>query len=414
MDHFLYKDGTLHAEDVPLAKIAEEVGTPFYVYSTATLQRHFNVFLDGLKTLNPLICFAVKSNSNPHVLRVLSACGAGADVVSAGEIRLAMAAGIPANKIIFSGVGKQRDEIAYALQQGVFQFNVESVPELRVINEEAGKLGVKAPIALRVNPNVDAGTHEKITTGTKTSKFGIEIEQAPEIYALAASLPHITIQGVSVHIGSQLTKLDPFRAAYERVRVFVETMREAGHPIKVVDLGGGLGIPYERALGEPPLPTDYGAMVAEVMDGLDAQFAFEPGRLIAGNAGLLVASTLYVKETELQDFLIVDAAMNDLIRPAMYGAHHDVMAVDDQPHDTPYHIVGPVCESSDIFGKGLKLPAMQENNLLAFRSAGAYGAVMSNEYNARPLIPEVLVDGSNYKVIRTRPTYDEMLARYSL
>lgn len=414
MDHFLYKNATLHAEDVSLQRIAQEVGTPFYVYSTATLQRHFRVFSEGLASLNPLICFAVKSNSNPHVLRVLAQCGAGADVVSAGEIRLALAADIPAHKIIFSGIGKKRSEIAYALHQGVFQFNVESVPELHVINEEAGKLDKHAPIALRINPDVDAGTHEKITTGTKTSKFGIDINVAPEIYRLANDLPHIAVQGVSVHIGSQLTQLAPFQSAYRRVRSFVEAMRAEGHPIKVVDLGGGLGIPYEREQGDPPLPTDYGAMVADVMNGLEAQFAFEPGRLIAGNAGLLVASTLYVKKTELQDFLIVDAAMNDLLRPAMYGAHHDVMSLKEKAHDHAYHVVGPVCESSDIFGRNLKLPQMQENDMIAFRSAGAYGAVMSNEYNARPLIPEVLVNGSSYTVIRPRPTYEEMLERYSL
>jgi diaminopimelate decarboxylase len=414
MDHFHYKQGVLHAEEVSLEHIAQQVGTPFYVYSTATLQRHFTVFHSSLAALKPLICFAVKSNSNPHVLRVLEACGAGADVVSAGEIRLARAAGIPASKIIFSGVGKQRREIAYALEEGVFQFNVESLPELHVISEEAARLGKVAPIALRVNPDVDAGTHEKITTGTKTSKFGIDIDEAEAIYAIAAQLPNIKIQGVSVHIGSQLTSLAPFRAAYQRVRQFVEAMRKAGYTLDVVDLGGGLGIPYERSQTEPPLPEAYGAMVAEVMHGFDAQFAFEPGRLIAGNAGLLVASTLYVKHTQMQDFLIVDAAMNDLVRPAMYGAHHDVMALQEKPHDTAYHIVGPVCESSDIFGKGLKLPAMQEGDRLAFRSAGAYGAVMSNQYNARALVPEVLVEGATFKVIRTRPTMDEMMQCYSL
>lgn len=409
MDHFHYKDGVLHAEDVAIPALAAEIGTPFYCYSTATLQRHYQVFRDGLAALDPLICFAVKANSNPAVLRVLAQQGSGADVVSEGEIRLAQLAGIPAEKIIFSGVGKKRHEMAYALEAGVFQFNVESEAELRVLNEEAAKLGKRAPIALRVNPDVDAGTHEKITTGTKTSKFGIDIEDAPRVYSIAAELEHIQVQGVSVHIGSQLTSLAPFRAAYERVRQFVETMRQQGHRINVIDLGGGLGIPYEAEEGAPPLPAEYGAMVAEVMQGMDAQFVFEPGRLIAGNAGVLVSEVIYVKETEHQDFLIIDAAMNDLARPAMYDAHHDIVAVEHTDNTKPYHVVGPVCESSDIFGKDIMLPPLGEKDLIVLRSAGAYGAVMGSTYNARPLAPEILVDGAERHIIRSRPDYGNML-----
>ena len=416
MDHFHYKEETLYAEEVPLQTIANAVGTPFYCYSTATLTRHFEVFKQGLAGLKPLICFAVKANGNPHLLRVLSECGVGADVVSGGEIRLCLAAGIPASRIVFSGVGKSRAEMSYALEQGIFQFNVESEAELRVLDEVAGTLKLNAPIALRINPDVDAGTHEKITTGRKDSKFGIDINDAKRVYSVARALPHITIQGISVHIGSQLTDLAPFRAAYQRVRAFVEGLRVEGYPIKVVDLGGGLGIPYDGNAGAPPLPALYGAMVSEVMQGLDAQFVFEPGRLIAGNAGILVASVLYLKENASQFFLVIDAAMNDLMRPAMYGAHHEIIAVDKAPDgrdDWQYHVVGAVCESSDVFARNVLLRPLGEGDLVAIRSAGAYGASMSNSYNARLWVPEVLVKGDQFRVIRKRGTYEEMLAVYA-
>ncbi len=416
MDHFRYKDATLHAEEIPLHTLAEAVGTPFYCYSTATLIRHFTVFKEGLASLNPLICFAVKANGNPHVLRVLGAIGAGADVVSGGEIRLSLAAGIPPERIVFSGVGKSRDEMAYALEQGIFQFNVESEAELRVLDEVAARLDRIAPVALRINPDVDAGTHEKITTGRKDSKFGIDIDDAKRVYAVARSLPHIAIQGISVHIGSQLTDLAPFRAAYLRVRAFVEELRAEGYRLRVVDLGGGLGIPYASEGESPPLPEAYGRMVSEVMQGLDAQFVFEPGRLIAGNAGILVASVIYLKENAGQFFLVIDAAMNDLMRPAMYGAHHEIIAVNPAPDGTDdwnYHVVGAVCESSDVFRRNILLRPMKEGDRVAIRSAGAYGASMSNCYNARLLVPEVLVDGGNFRIIRKRSTYEEMLAVFT-
>jgi diaminopimelate decarboxylase len=416
VDHFHYKGGILHAENVPLPRIAEAVGTPFYCYSTATLTRHFTVFRDSLAALNPSIFFAVKANSNPHVLRVLGGLGAGADVVSEGEIRLALAGGIPASRMVFSGVGKTRGEMAYALTQGIFQFNVESEAELRVLSDVAASLNLTAPIALRINPDVDAGTHEKITTGRKDSKFGIDIDDAKRVYGVARTLPNIRIQGVSVHIGSQLTDLTPFRAAYIRVRTFVEELRAEGVDLRVVDLGGGLGIPYVSEAEVPPIPKAYGAMIAEVMQGMDAEFLFEPGRLIVGNAGVLVSSVIYLKENANQFFLVIDAAMNDLMRPALYGAHHEIVPVHqvaDWVGDSCYHVVGAVCESSDVFRRNVLLPPLTEGDLVAFRSAGAYGASMSNSYNARPLIPEVLVDGDDFRIIRPRQSYEDMLSGYA-
>lgn len=413
MDHFHYNAGQYYAENVAIAEIARHLPTPFYCYSTATLRHHVAVFADSLAPLNPMICFAVKANGNPHVLRVLREAGAGADVVSQGEIMLALAAGIDPQHIVFSGVGKTRDEIAFAVSKGVFQFNVESLPELHLINEVAGQQGVCAPIALRVNPDVDAGTHEKITTGRKDSKFGIDIDAAPELYALAATLPHVRIQGVSVHIGSQLTALEPFQKAYARVKLFVEAMRANGVPIEVVDLGGGLGIPYDSTLASPPHPEAYGAMIVEAMRGLEARYVFEPGRLIAGNAGILVTSVLYVKQTAHTEFAIIDAGMNDLARPAMYGAHHEIVPVIEAASQQSYHVVGPVCESSDVFAKAARLPVLDAGALLAIRSSGAYGASMSSTYNCRPLVPEVLVEGDRFRIIRPRKSYDEMLADYS-
>jgi diaminopimelate decarboxylase len=417
VDHFHYSGGVLHAEDVALPDIAAHVGTPFYCYSRATLERHVRVFTEGLSALNPMVCFAVKANGNPHVLKLLAEAGCGADVVSVGEIRLARAAGIPASKMVFSGVGKMRREMAYGLNEGIFQYNVESEAELRVLNEVAASMDMRAPIALRVNPDVDAGTHEKITTGRKDSKFGIDIEDAMRVYGVARSLSHITIQGISVHIGSQLTDLAPFRAAYGRVRSFVEAARAEGMDLRVVDLGGGLGIPYDADADAPPIPASYGEMITEIMQGLDAQFVFEPGRLIAGNAGILVASVIYVKENAQQRFLVIDAAMNDLKRPAMYGAHHEISAVVQAGvgvENIPYHVVGAVCESSDVFRRDVLLPPLSEGDAVAIRSTGAYGASMSSTYNARPLVPEVLVEGATFRVIRPRGTYEQMLAMYGL
>ncbi|RVT82231.1 diaminopimelate decarboxylase [Rhodobacteraceae bacterium CCMM004] len=414
MDHFLYRGGVLHAEDVALPEIAAAVGTPFYVYSAATLTRHFRLFDEALEGLDHLVCFAMKSNSNLAVIKLLGDLGAGMDVVSGGEYARARAAGIPGSRIVFSGVGKTADEMRQALTGGVRQFNVESEPELYRLDAVAREMGRRAPIALRVNPDVDARTHEKISTGRKEDKFGIPLARARAVYAVAAELSGIEVVGVDVHIGSQLTDLQPFAAAYAKVADLVVALRDDGHDIRRVDLGGGLGIPYERSNAAPPLPTDYGAMVREIFADLDVEVEIEPGRLISGNAGLLVSQVIYVKSGEDRDFLILDAAMNDLIRPAMYGAWHDIVPVAEPAAGSdrrPYDVVGPVCESGDTFAKSRPLPPLDEGDLVAFRSAGAYGAVMASEYNSRPLIPEVLVRDDHFAVIRPRPTFDEMLSR---
>jgi diaminopimelate decarboxylase len=414
MDHFLYRNGILHAEDVPLPDIAAAVGTPFYVYSTATLERHFRLFDEALAGTDHLVCYAVKANSNVAVLRTLGRLGAGMDVVSAGEYLRAKAAGVPGERIVFSGVGKTREEMRVALSGGIRQFNVESEPELLALSEVATTLGLVAPVAIRVNPDVDAKTHEKIATGKKENKFGIPIDRAPAIYAEAAALPGIEVVGIDVHIGSQLVDLEPFRQAYLKVADLTRALRAEGHAIRRLDLGGGLGIPYTRSNEAPPLPLDYGRMVKETVGDLGCEIEIEPGRLISGNAGLLVAGVIYVKSGEGRDFLILDAAMNDLIRPAMYGAHHDIVPVAEPApgaESHPYDVVGPVCETGDTFAKARPMPPVAAGDLVAFRSAGAYGAVMASEYNSRPLVPEVLVSGDHFAVIRARPTFDEMLAR---
>ena len=417
MDHFLYKNGTLYAEDVAINDIAAAVGTPFYVYSTATLKRHFQLFDDALAGTDHLVCYAMKAASNQAILKTLGALGAGMDVVSGGEYARAKAAGIPGDRIVFSGVGKTVDEIRMALTGGIRQFNVESEPEMQAISSVATDLGVTAPITIRVNPDVDAKTHAKIATGKSENKFGIPISRARDVYALAASLPGLQVIGIDVHIGSQLTQLEPFELAYTKVAELVETLRADGHNIQRLDLGGGLGIPYTRSNETPPLPSDYGAMVKRVLGHLGCELEIEPGRLIVGNAGLLVSSVIYVKKGEDREFLILDAAMNDLIRPAMYDAHHDIVPVAEPVagvEPAKYDIVGPVCESGDTFAKGRDLAAQTAGDLVAFRSAGAYGAVMSSEYNSRPLIPEVLVNGDKFAVIRHRPTYEEMINRDTL
>jgi len=417
MDHFLYRDGILHAEDVPLPEIAASVGTPFYVYSAATLTRHFKLFQEALNWTDHLICFAIKSNSNLAVLKLLGDLGAGMDVVSGGEYRRARAAGVPGDRVVFSGVGKTRDEITYVLENGIRQFNVESEPELEAISQIASKMGVIAPIALRVNPDVDAKTHEKIATGKSENKFGIPIAKARAVYALAAKLPGIEVVGIDVHIGSQLTDLEPFEAAFTKVRDLTLALREDGHDIRRLDLGGGLGIPYERSNSAPPLPIEYGQVIERALGDLGCEIEIEPGRLIAGNAGLLVTSVIYLKEGEGRDFLILDAAMNDLVRPSMYGAYHDIVPVVEPSPGTqsaPYDIVGPVCETGDTFAKARDMTPLAPGDLVAFRSAGAYGAVMASEYNSRPLIPEVLVQGGDFALIRARPSFEEMLARDSI
>jgi diaminopimelate decarboxylase len=414
MDHFLYRGGILHAEDVAIPDIAAQVGTPFYVYSAATLTRHYHLFTEALSPLPHMVCFAIKSLSNIAVLKLLGDLGAGMDVVSGGEYRRARAAGVPGDRIVFSGVGKTRDEMHLALTGGIRQFNVESEPELRALSEVATSLGLTAPITIRVNPDVDAKTHEKIATGKKENKFGIPIDRAPAVYAEAASLPGIEVIGIDVHIGSQLTDLAPFEQAYLKVADLTRRLRADGHDIRRLDLGGGLGIPYTRSNEAPPLPLDYGALIKRTVGDLGCEIEIEPGRLISGNAGLLISSVIYVKNGEERDFLILDAAMNDLVRPSMYGAHHDIVPVIEPGPATAaqaYDVVGPVCETGDTFAKQRPIAPLAEGDLVAFRSAGAYGAVMASEYNTRPLIPEVLVKGDHFAVIRARPTFDEILNR---
>ena len=414
MDHFLYKDGILHAEDVPVPEIAAAVGTPFYVYSTATLLRHFQLFDDALEGMDHLVCYAMKAASNLAILKTLAKAGAGMDVVSAGEYLRAKAAGVPGEKIVFSGVGKTAAEIRLALEGGIRQFNVESEPEMEVLNATALSMGVVAPITIRVNPDVDAKTHAKIATGKSENKFGIPISRAREVYALAGGMEALDVIGIDVHIGSQLTDLTPFELAYKKVAELTEQLRSDGHDIRRLDLGGGLGIPYARDNQAPPLPSDYGALVKRTLGHLGCEIEIEPGRLIAGNAGIMVSEVIYVKSGEDRDFLIIDGAMNDLIRPAMYEAYHDIIPVvepDAGIDQVKFDIVGPVCESGDTFAKGRAMPPVASGELVAFRSAGAYGAVMSSEYNSRPLIPEVLVHNDQFAVIRRRPTFDEMINR---
>ena len=414
MDHFLYKNGQLYAEDVAVSDIAASVGTPFYCYSAATLARHYHLFTEALSPLPHLVCFAIKSLSNVAVLKLLGNLGAGMDVVSGGEYMRAKAAGVPGDRIVFSGVGKTRDEMRLALTGGIRQFNVESEPELYALSEVATSLGLIAPITIRVNPDVDARTHEKIATGKKDNKFGIAIERAPAVYAQAARLPGLQVIGIDVHIGSQLTDLEPFEQAYLKVADLTQRLRSEGHTITRLDLGGGLGIPYTRSNAAPPLPMDYGALIKRTVGHLGCEIEIEPGRLISGNAGILVSKVIYVKNGETRDFLILDAAMNDLIRPSMYGAHHDIdPVIEPAPgvESAAFDVVGPVCETGDTFAKARPMAALSEGDLVVFRSAGAYGAVMASEYNTRPLIPEVLVKDDHFAVIRARPTFDEIINR---
>jgi diaminopimelate decarboxylase len=414
MDHFLYQNGILHAEDISVPEIAAQVGTPFYLYSAATLRRHYQLFDDALDGMDHLVCYAVKANSNQAVLKILADMGAGMDVVSGGEYARAKAAGVPGDRIVFSGIGKTVDEMRMALTGGIRQFNVESEPEMAALNEVALSLGVVAPITVRINPDVDAKTHAKIATGKSENKFGIPISRASQVYAQAAKMKGLDVIGIDVHIGSQLTDLAPYRAAYEKVADLTKQLRNEGHTISRLDLGGGLGIPYQRSNEAPPLPMDYGQLIKETLGHLDCEIEIEPGRMIAGNAGILVTEVIYVKQGEDRQFLIVDAAMNDLIRPSMYEAYHDIIPVLEPPagiEQTPYDIVGPICESGDTFAKHRDLAPQKSGALIAFRSAGAYGAVMASEYNSRPMIPEVLVDGHQFAVIRPRPSLEDMINR---
>ena len=414
MHHFTYQDGTLHCEGVDLNRIADEVGTPCYVYSTAPLVRHARVISAAFEGQDCLIAYSVKSNGNIGVLSTLAREGCGADVVSGGELQRALHAGIPAERIVFSGVGKTASEMRLALNAGIHQFNVESAAELRRLSEVASLTGVDAPVAIRVNPDVAAGGHPNISTGKKGDKFGVPWSDAEDLYAEAATLPGIKVVGVDVHIGSQLTDLEPYRAAFTKVAELTRALRADGHDIRRIDLGGGLGIPYEASNQAPPLPFDYGRVVHETVGDLDAEIEIEPGRLIAGNAGLLVSRVLYVKQGEGRDFLILDAAMNDLIRPAMYDAHHDIVPIVEPAPGAPrqpFDVVGPVCETGDTFARERALPPLSPGDLVAFRSAGAYGAVMASEYNSRPLVPEVMVNRDQFAVVRARPSFDEMISR---
>jgi diaminopimelate decarboxylase len=414
MDHFLYRGGVLHAEDVPLPAIAAAVGTPVYVYSAATLTRHYRLFEEALAGLPHLVCYAMKANSNLAVVALIGALGAGMDVVSGGEYRRARAAGVPGERIVFSGVGKTRAEMRLTLEGGVRQFNVESEPELAALSDVASGLGRTAPVTVRVNPDVDARTHAKIATGKAENKFGVPIAHARAVYAEAARLPGIEIVGVDMHIGSQLTDLAPYEAAFLKLAELTVALRADGHDIRRLDLGGGLGIPYAPSNEPPPLPRDYGALIRRTVGHLGCEIEIEPGRLIAGNAGVLLAETIYVKRGAGREFLILDAAMNDLVRPAMYEAWHDIVPVVEPATGGAtaiYDVVGPVCETGDTFAVGRAMAPLAPGDLVAFRSAGAYGAVMASEYNTRPLAPEVLVRGDHFDVVRARPSFDEMLAR---
>ena len=416
MHHFTYRNAVLHAEDVSLARIAAEVGTPFYCYSTATLERHFQVLAQAFEKQGlgdkALLCFAVKANSNQAVLVTLARLGAGMDVVSEGELRRARAAGVPADKIIFAGVGKTPGEMALALDEGILGFNVESEPELLALSEVAQASGKRARIAIRVNPDVDAKTHAKISTGKSENKFGVPYREARALYAQAAKLPGIEVAGIHMHIGSQITDLAPFRDAFRLLRDLALDLRRDGIRLAHLDIGGGLGVPYRGANDVPPHPDEYAAVVKEYLGDLGLKIVMEPGRMICGNAGVLVARVIYVKEGADKMFTIVDAAMNDLIRPTLYEAHHDIWPVDEHKTEMAplqQDIVGPVCETGDYLAVDRPLPPLAAGDLIAVMTAGAYGAVMSSTYNTRPLAPEVLVSGDRYGVVRPRPSYAEVI-----
>ena len=411
MDHFIYVDGAMQVEQVPMEAIAQAVGTPVYVYSTATLERHVGVFRDGLSQLaDPLIAFAVKANPNAAVLATLAKLGLGADVVSGGELLRAIAAGIPANRIVFSGVGKTAEEMRLALEHGIFQFNLESEPEAEMLSEVALSIGRKAPVAYRINPDVDAGTHAKISTGKSENKFGIPYARALESYAAARDLPGLDVQGVAVHIGSQLTDLAPLEAAFVKVGALIEALRGEGHAIRTADLGGGLGVPYDPSQPVPPSPADYGAMVTRVTQGWNVRLMFEPGRVIVGNAGALLSRVVRVKQGAQAPFVIVDAAMNDLLRPSLYDAWHDIRAVRPAGERATANVVGPVCETGDTFAMHRDMDVVGPGDLVAFMTAGAYGATMAGTYNSRPLTPEVLVSGDRWAVVRERPPIEALIA----
>jgi diaminopimelate decarboxylase len=411
MDHFQLMRGELYCEDVPLAEIAEAVGTPVYVYSTATMCRHAEALRSALEPLaDPLIAYAVKANPNSAVIATLAKAGLGADVVSGGEYRRAIAAGADPDKIVFSGVGKTEEEMRLALAGGLYQFNLESLAEADMLSAVASAMGVTAPVGFRVNPDVAAGGHAKITTGAAENKFGIAMGEALDAYARAIALPGLAVQGIAVHIGSQLTSLDPLERAFTRVGELIGDLRSAGHDIKVADLGGGLGVLYDPALAPPPSPADYGAMVRRVTDGWNVRLVFEPGRLIVGNAGVLLSRVIRVKPGATDPFVILDAAMNDLMRPALYDAWHRIEAVRPSGQRRTANVVGPVCETGDTFATGRDMDEVAAGDLVVFRTAGAYAAAMASTYNSRPLTPEVLVDGDRWAVVRPRLDVDALIA----
>jgi diaminopimelate decarboxylase len=413
MHHFSYRDGVMHAEGVSLATIAADVGTPFYCYSTATLTRHYRVFAEAFADVPSLVCYAMKANSNQAVIATLAKLGCGADVVSGGELKRALSAGIPADKIMFSGVGKKAEEIGAALDAGILCINVESEPELDLLSQIAVAKGREACVSIRVNPDVDAKTHAKISTGKSENKFGIPISRARDVYAHAGKLKGVRVAGVDMHIGSQITDLQPFDDAFALLSEFVRTLRTDGHHIEHVDLGGGLGIPYREDNEPPPDPAAYAAVVKRSTRDLGCKLIFEPGRMLVGNAGILVAQVIFVKRGEAKTFVIVDAAMNDLIRPTLYEAHHDIRLVNEVAPGAPRHradVVGPVCETGDYLALGRDLPELKSGDLVALMTAGAYGAVQAGTYNTRPLIPEVMVNGDQWAVVRPRLDADALIA----
>ncbi|HEY0223093.1 MAG TPA: diaminopimelate decarboxylase [Pseudolabrys sp.] len=413
MHHFTYRNGVLHAEAVNLDMLASQVGTPFYCYSTATLERHYSVFAAAFADVRALVCYAMKANSNQAVIKTLAKLGAGADVVSGGELKRARAAGIPADKIMFSGLGKTAAELSAAIDERILCINVESEPELELLSSIASLKGQTASISVRVNPDVDALTHRKIATGKAENKFGIPIARARDVYARAAKLPGLKVAGVDMHIGSQITDLDPFGNAFAMLADFVRTLRGDGHTISHVDLGGGLGIPYRNDNEPPPSPEAYAAVVKRATRDLDCRLIFEPGRLIVGNAGILVMRVLFVKRGEAKNFVVVDAAMNDLIRPTLYDAYHEIWPVAEAPSDAARiraDVVGPVCESGDFLALDRDIAEPQSGALLAVMTAGAYGAVQAGTYNTRALVPEVLVKGAEWAVVRPRLEVDQLIA----
>ncbi len=412
MHHFAYRNGVLHCEDVSLEAVARELGTPAYVYSDATLRRHYRALADAFAGRNVLIAFAVKANSNIGVLATLAAEGAGADVVSGGEMLRALEAGIPANRIVFSGVAKTAEEMKLGLERGIHQFNVESLPELHRLSDVASALGKRAPIAFRVNPHVEAGGHAHISTGSAEHKFGIAWHEAESFFEEASRLPGIDPVGIAVHIGSQIMRVEPMRASFDKVVALARRLRDRGFAISRIDFGGGLGVPYKDG-DDPDSPTIYAQQARQALGDLDVQLILEPGRLISGNAGVLISRVEYIKERDGRTFVILDAGMNDLLRPALYSAHHDVLPVRTPEVGAPrsaVDLVGPICESTDRFAKDRPMPPLKEGDLVAFMTAGAYGATLSSQYNSRPLVAEALVRGDACVVIRRRPTFDEMIA----